>query len=92
MKILHAISSPAASGAKMFLNQGHSMHIGFLGKASDTGRSIDFERAFLAELRGVGESTERAKLAVTKNRSPNSMTDENDLPVAFMPTCLLTRT
>jgi glycosyltransferase involved in cell wall biosynthesis len=40
--------------AKRFLSQGHSVHIGFLGEASDTGRSIVFENAFLAELRSAG--------------------------------------
>ena len=62
MKILHIISAPAAGGAEMYikdlakklLSHGHSVHIGFLGKANDTGRSIDFERAFLAELEGAG--------------------------------------
>jgi len=62
VKVLHFISAPAAGGAEMYikdlatnlLSQGHSVHIGFLGKASDTGRSISFEKAFLAELRSAG--------------------------------------
>ena len=62
MKILHIITAPAAGGAEMYikdlakslLSQGHSVHIGFLGKAGDIGRSQDFERSFLTELADAG--------------------------------------
>ena len=62
MKILHIITAPAAGGAEMYikdlakslLSQGHSVHIGFLGKARDIGRSQGFERSFLTELADAG--------------------------------------
>lgn len=62
MNILHIISSPAAGGAeiyvkdlaKEFVRLGHSVHIGFLGRAADIGRSVEFESKFLNELDAAG--------------------------------------
>ena len=59
MKVAHVISAPAAGGAEIYVKDlakslssyGCETHIIFLGSASDTGRSQDFENAFLQELR-----------------------------------------
>lgn len=58
MRILHLISSPAAGGAEAYVKDlakemarmGHSSFIGFISRSRDLGRSLDFERRFLAEL------------------------------------------
>jgi glycosyltransferase involved in cell wall biosynthesis len=58
LRVLHLISSPASGGAEVyakdltmeFLRQGAFGCIGFLSKASDIGRSAEYELKFLADL------------------------------------------
>ena len=58
LNILHVISFPAAGGAEIYVKdlakelveQGHEVHIGFLGRANDIGRSVEFEAGFLNDL------------------------------------------
>lgn len=62
--MLHIISAPVAGGAEILVKQlamqferlGHSPSIGFLSRAVDDGRSLEFERDFLAELERAGVS------------------------------------
>lgn len=62
MRIFHVVSAPAAGGAevyvkdlaKVLVKQGHSMAVGFLGHAEDIGRSVEYEKEFLAELDAAG--------------------------------------
>ena len=62
MRILHIISSPAAGGAEIYIKdlakaltqKGLTIYIGFLNRASDFGRSIEFEKNFLSELSEAG--------------------------------------
>ena len=62
MKILHVISAPAAGGVEVYIKDlakamtknGHVVHIGFLDHAEDLGRSVEFEKNFLNELRVSG--------------------------------------
>ena len=64
MNILHVISSPAAGGAEVYVKDlatdlaknGHRVFVGFLERASDTGRSLVFEENFLQELDRCGIS------------------------------------
>jgi glycosyltransferase involved in cell wall biosynthesis len=58
IRIVHAISSPAAGGAEVYVKdlvletarQGHHPAIAFLSRSADIGRTDAFERAYLAEL------------------------------------------
>lgn len=62
MKVLHVLSLPAAGGAEVYVKDlaktltrsGHETHIGFLGKAADVGRSVEYEKKFLSELDAAG--------------------------------------
>lgn len=62
MRILHVISAPAAGGAEVYIKdlakelvaQGHEVHIGFLDRAGDIGRSSEFEKEFLRDLECAG--------------------------------------
>jgi glycosyltransferase involved in cell wall biosynthesis len=58
MRIVHAISSPAAGGAEVYVKDlamalgrmGHQPAILFLSRSADIGRDDAFEKAFLADL------------------------------------------
>lgn len=62
MKILHIISSPAAGGAEVYVkdltkalaNNGEDVYVGFLDRAIDTARSINYEEQFLSDLDQAG--------------------------------------
>ena len=62
MNILFVISSAASGGAEVYVKdlakalvtRGHSVHIGFLNRAKDYGRSEEFELNFLKELTEFG--------------------------------------
>lgn len=65
MNILHIISAPASGGAEVYVkdlakqhsSQGYNVHVAFLNKATDIGRSASFEREFLSELKSAGINT-----------------------------------
>ena len=62
MRIVHAISSPAAGGAEVYVKDlatelarsGHRPAILFLSRSADIGRTEAFETAFLADLEATG--------------------------------------
>ena len=62
VRILHLIAGPGAGGAEVYVKDlakalremGHEMHVAFWGGAKDFGRSEEFERKFLAELKESG--------------------------------------
>ncbi|WP_300449830.1 glycosyltransferase [Accumulibacter sp.] len=62
MNILHFISCPASGGAEVYVKDlskelsrvGHRVYVGFLERAADVGRNLEYERAFLAELESEG--------------------------------------
>ncbi len=62
MKILHIISSAASGGAEIMVRdlsaemvrQGHEVHVGFLDRAIEAGRDINFENNFLSQLDVAG--------------------------------------
>lgn len=62
MKVAHVISAPAAGGAEVYVKDlvkylssyDCEAHVIFLSAASDIGRSQEFEKTFLEELRGYG--------------------------------------
>lgn len=62
MRIMHVISSAASGGAEIYvkdlskamMKEGNNIFIVFLDRASEAGRDIDFELAFLAELEEYG--------------------------------------
>ena len=62
LNILHVISAPAAGGAEIYVKDlsfamadaGHSVHIGFVSRAGETGGNVDFENRFLEELEHYG--------------------------------------
>lgn len=62
MRITHIISSPAAGGAEIYVKDlclsmaeaGHDVYVLFLESAAETGRSREFEAAFLGALREAG--------------------------------------
>ena len=65
MRILHFISSAASGGAevyvkdlaKMLVLQGHSVGIVFLDRASENGRSEEYESHFIQDLNNTGVDT-----------------------------------
>lgn len=62
MNILHIISSGSSGGAEVYVKdlakclsqQGHNLHIAFLGTAADVGRDILYEKEFMNDLRSRG--------------------------------------
>lgn len=62
LRIVHAISSPAAGGAEVYVKdlvvdmarRGHRPAIAFLSRSDDLGRSGTFEKAYLADLDAAG--------------------------------------
>ena len=65
LRIVFALSSPAAGGAEVFVKDlalrlaalGHRPAIAFISRSSDIGRSDGFERAYLADLDAHGIAT-----------------------------------
>lgn len=61
LRILHVVSAPAAGGAEVYVKQlaveqrrlGHQPRIAFLDRAQQAGRSPEFERRFLADLKSA---------------------------------------
>src|SRR5690554_2149785 len=75
MKILHIISSAASGGAEVYVkdlsksmsDQGHDVFVVFLDRASESGRDVEFEASFLAELDQYGVGYGFLKRVCRKN-------------------------